>query len=434
MGSLFRQRTPYGRNPVYPFTEAEPYIFEDFNTWTDIHDGAYFTANGPHGVPVWTLNYRDPPQHYSLEDNGNGGQCLRVTKEAGETGTPEMAFKWYTWTAGGSNSNVGNYKAYHSHGWTSNLSGPSQPFNRMKLRMRYNADYNTNSAGSDDHNIQVGTYHAKPTSLPQSDNESDGWHFYIEPMVRHDRMIADGVGGSWLDFIFGAVPSSQRGDDWWQPKEHPLNSAFNYSDPYGMFDLLTYFYISNRINQGTQFGLVPSGYPCYFELDEISMWYVEENPPVLASFVEYPYGALVPSQGYDPFDLTIRLQNVTNNHVTVYHSAQSGGQNWFVKGQELATGGAVPQPLTVPALSSVYILWHIKGESGHAAQARSLSFNVVPIEESDNSSQSPFFGASGYRNRSSNTPYIEKRKEHRGLGPFTCTTASSANVWLQYLG
>ena len=410
----------------YIYTAQTPYVVENFNDWTELRTQSWLGTQ-PSGTVQLCCGARNGKAN-SLEDNGSGGKCVRATSVSSGDGMPEILFKPYV--SNGSNGvNVSDFRQYQSHGWETNSSGPSQPFNRFYVQMRFNSDFETgNAATAYYQNFHLGTYHVNYDQLPKSSNETDNFHFYFETKFRHD--LHDPT--EWITAVWGESPSVRRNDDnETMPRFRPMASLGGVQG-FGLWDQLTYFYLSNRGNNSSDWEPPPeNGYPAYMEINEIGMYYEEENYPVTVEFVGYTDGDVESVFNGIDTEFTIRLTNTLTVPIDVRVNGDAGIRWWMnaeiYDGAVLLTPGAT---LSLAAGEIRNLNASVNPNSGKNTGPYIFSFCITPTDDHNNQSLSPFYGPTGYRNRNySGTIYQERRTDAVYRGPWD--SPNNASAWIQ---
>lgn len=208
------------------------------------------------------------------------------------------------------------------------------PLNFIEIEMRFPPGYRAIDATqvwdgvTRQANCDIGTYHIDSTDINGDDNESNNWHYYFTPFLRHDHPAV--VSGDWFVLRTRMMPDSQRdgsgaNDNPWvayNPTQYDNTGTLWKSQ----FQCLTYFYFDSHRLRGSLAPDPPVNYPLPVDIGRVRLGYdpALEYTDVSITCDETTFGAIEDFSGGQTRDYTIR---VTNNTASPINGKLS---NWSV--------------------------------------------------------------------------------------------------------
>jgi len=280
-----------------PYEPKEEFVVMDFENDV-LRDEAWLSTQ-----PDGTYGYIVLPKSDSGSDNlylgkgqgRNGGNALVVEAADESQGLPGF---WVvpTYARNGARQNPNDANGY--------ILPRDKRANRMEFWLRFQPGYRANSAAAqppkypNHQNMHFGTYHYDPARIGehQKVQETNGWHFYHQIWLRHDK-----ANDGWIHVVLNRMPQHKRG--------YKGSPAPNPTAPHGDYwELLTRFYI-DAIHYFTDPEI---DYPVKMWVDEIKLTYVDFTPDVTVNFPSHETGETLRAyrnqRNEVPFVLTNRRQ------------------------------------------------------------------------------------------------------------------------------
>ena len=281
-------RSEESRRPNTGFVVAD---FED----DELHDRDWMHRQPPNRVAIYVAGKSDGLNELSLGvGEGRGGGNALVVRSGGKgMGLPSF---WILKgeTLGGSIRDSGDESGY--------LLPRGQQANRLEFWVRFDEGFRERASRNvTTHNAHLGTYHFDPGLIPaRRVVESDNWHFYHEPVLRHDL-----AHDEWIHVVLNEMPHHQRGLSQSTPPLKPTGDKGRY------WELLTRFYFEMTPVAGDP----EIGYPHQMWIDDIRLVSVVESNDVRVRIEDFVDGQYVPIEKGRSRDLRVSIQNSSSSPV-----------------------------------------------------------------------------------------------------------------------